>query len=158
VVAVYLSDTTEHLSIASEAGRALCFPAVKAKFIRGAGKGVIALKLRDGDKVLAFELTRGKFEGVTITTPQGREETVRPSKFLGPRAGRGAVVIKRGRFTDWQKPLLRYDLLHAIPEDEEFQEDTEDPPTDKGGGGDGGGGEGDTQQDLSFPMGTGGDA
>jgi DNA gyrase subunit A len=158
VVAVYLSDTTEHLSIASEAGRALCFPAVKAKFIRGAGKGVIALKLRDGDKVLAFELTRGKFEGVTITTPQGREETVRPSKFLGPRAGRGTVVIKRGRFTDWQKPLLRYDLLHAIPEDEESQEDTEDPPTDKGGGGDGGGGEGDTQQDLSFPIGTGGDA
>ena len=158
VVAVYVSDTTEHLSIASEAGRALCFPAEQAKFIRGAGKGVIALKLREGDKVLAFELTRGKFEGVTVTTPQGREETVRPSKFLGPRAGRGAVVIKRGRFSDWAQPLLRYDLLHEHPEDEEEQEDTEDPPTDKGGGGSGGEGAEATQQGLSFPMGPGGDA
>ena len=93
--------------------------------IRGAGKGVIALKLHEGDKVLAFELAHGKFEGATITTPQGREETVRPSKFLGSRAGRGAVVIKRGRFSDWQHPLLRYDLLHAPTEDEEAQEDTQ---------------------------------
>ncbi len=158
VVAVYVSDTTEHLSIASEGGRALCFSAHQAKFIRGAGKGVIAMKLRDGDKVLAFELTRGKFEGAVVRTPQGREETVRPSKFLGSRAGRGAVVLKRGRFVDWQQPLLRYDLLHAVVDEEESQEDTEDPPTDNGGGNPDGGGSQNGQQDLSFTMGPGGDA
>jgi DNA gyrase/topoisomerase IV subunit A len=161
VVAVYLSDTTEHMSIASEGGRALCFPAVQAKFIRGAGKGVIAMKLRDGDSVLAFELTRHKFEGAQVRTAQGREETVRPSKFGGSRAGRGAVVLKRGRFVEWTEPILRYDLLHAIIEDEKSVEGEDEPPDD---GGDPSGGDGaEAQQDpgqigLPLPFGEGGDA
>ena len=67
-------------------------------------------------------------------------------------------MIKRGRFSDWQQPLLRYDLLHEVSEDEEFQEDTEDPPTDKGGGDDSSGGSDAGQQGLSFPLGPGGDA
>jgi DNA gyrase subunit A len=162
VVAVYVTDTTEEMSIASEAGRALTFPVTEAKFIRGAGKGVIAIKLRDGDQVLAFELTRHKFEGASVKTPQGREETVRPSKFAGKRAARGSVVLKRGRFVDWTRDCIRYDLASVI-------EDEDDSPDDDDGGNDGGGNgsspdsEGqniDTgiQQGLGLPMGPGGDA
>jgi DNA gyrase subunit A len=162
VVAVYVSDTTEHLSLATEAGRALCFPANQAKFIRGAGKGVIAIKLRDGDKILAFELSREKYQGVTITTPQGREETVRPSKFLGSRAGRGTVVIKRGRFSDWQQPVLRYDLSNEARDPEEAEEETDDLPTDKGEDGSGGGDaqspDSAGQQGLGFGTDPGGEA
>ena len=162
IIAVYVTDTTEHLSLASEAGRALTFPVSEAKFIRGAGKGVIAIKLRDGDQVLAFELTRHKFEGAQVRTPQGREETVRPSKFAGKRAARGSVVLKRGRFVDWTQDCIRYDLASQIDEEDESPDDDGDPS-----GGEGGGSEdvneGETpdmgiQQGLPLPMGPGGDA
>lgn len=162
VVAVYVTDTTEEMSIASEAGRALTFPVTEAKFIRGAGKGVIAIKLRDGDQVLAFELTRHKFEGASVKTPQGREETVRPSKFAGKRAARGSVVLKRGRFVDWTRDCIRYDLASVI-EDEDDSPDDDDSGNDGGGNGsppDSAGQNIDTgiQQGLGLPMGPGGDA
>lgn len=163
VVAVYVTDTTAQLSIASEAGRALTFPVNDAKFIRGAGKGVIAIKLRDDDRVLAFELTRHKFQGAIVRTPQGREETVRPSKFEGKRAGRGTVVLKRGRFAEWNRPTLRYDLESTITDDDDDAPDGEGGPP-SGGGNDSNGGSSDEtgqtaiQQGLGLPMGPGGDA
>ncbi len=162
VVAVYVTDTTEHLSIASEGGRALTFPVTEAKFIRGAGKGVIAIKLRDDDAVLAFELTRHKFEGASVRTPQGREETVRPSKFGGKRAARGSVVLKRGRFVEWTQECMRYDLRVAIEEDEDTPDDDDDGGS-AGGDGSSGGSDGqksisDSQQALSLAMGPRGDA
>jgi DNA gyrase/topoisomerase IV subunit A len=163
VVAVYVTDTTEQMSIASEGGRALTFPVQQAKFIRGAGKGVIAIKLRDGDFVLAFELTQNKFEGALVKTPQGREETIRPSKFAGNRAARGSVVLKRGRFVEWAEPTLRYDQLHASTDEDD------DAPDDDPEGGGGGTNENSsinqgttqdtaTQQGLPLPFGQGGDA
>ncbi len=162
VVAVYVTDTTEHMSIASEAGRALTFPVEEAKFIRGAGKGVIAIKLRDGDRVLAFELTTHKFQGAQVKTPQGREEIIRPSKFEGKRAARGSVVLKRGRFVEWAQPTIRYDLASTVEDDEDA------PDGDEGSGGSNEGGpsggiQGETspsgiQQGLPLPMGPGGDA
>ena len=162
VVAVYVTDTTEHMSIASEAGRALTFPVNEAKFIRGAGKGVIAIKLRDDDRVLAFELTRQKFEGANIKTPQGREETVRPSKFAGKRAARGSVVLKRGRFVDWIRSPIRYDLSSVISDDEDAPDDEDGGSggNDPGSSGQNGAStnESPVQQGLPLPMGPGGDA
>ena len=162
VVAVYVTDTTEQMSLASEAGRALTFPVSEAKFIRGAGKGVIAIKLRDGDQVLAFELTRHKFEGAIVRTPQGREETVRPSKFSGKRAARGSVVLKRGRFVEWTRDCIRYDLASSIDD----EDDTPDDDDGNDSGGENGSSEGSSgqnsdisiQQGLPLPMGPGGDA
>jgi DNA gyrase subunit A len=162
IIAVYVTDTTEQLSIASEAGRALTFPVSEAKYIRGAGKGVIAIKLRDEDRVLAFELTRHKFEGAVVKTPQGREETVRPSKFAGKRAARGSVVLKRGRFVDWAQQTIRYDLSSTITDDEDAPDDDGEPNGGDGSGSSGGNGlpnqESPVQQGLPLPMGTGGDA
>jgi DNA gyrase subunit A len=162
VVAVYVTDTTEQMSIASEAGRALTFPVHDAKFIRGAGKGVIAIKLRDNDRVLAFELTRHKFQGAMVRTPQGREETVRPSKFEGRRAGRGTVVLKRGRFVEWNRPTLRYDLESTIVDDDDAPDEEGGPPSGSGNDSNGGSpdesGKTGIQQGLGLPMGPGGDA
>ena len=123
VLAAYVSDGTETLSIASVQGRAICFPADEVKIIRSSGKGVTGIKLRPGDQVLAFELTREKFKGATVTTSTGREEVVRPSKFAGKRGGRGRVVLKRGSFVSWEQPVTRYDLsLTAIDADAEQSE------------------------------------
>ena len=73
---------------------------------------------------MAFELTREKFKGATVTTSTGREEVVRPSKFAGKRGGRGRVVLKRGSFVHWNSPVMRYDLSEAAlePEDAESEQ------------------------------------
>ena len=120
----HVSDGTETLSIASVQGRAICFEASEVKIIRGSGKGVMGIKLRPGDRVMAFELTREKFKGATVTTSTGREEVVRPSKFAGKRGGRGRVVLKRGSFVHWDSPVMRYDLSEAAlePEDTESEQ------------------------------------
>ena len=44
VLAVYVSDGSETLSIASVQGRAICFPVEEVKIIRGSGKGVTGIK------------------------------------------------------------------------------------------------------------------
>ena len=104
-----------------------------------------------------------EFQGAVVRTPQGREETVRPSKFEGRRAGRGTVVLKRGRFAEWNRPTLRYDLESTITDDDDDAPDGEGGPP-SGGGNDSSGGSSDEtgktaiQQGLGLPMGPGGDA
>jgi hypothetical protein len=112
---------------------------------------------------LAFELTTHKFHGALVRTPQGREETVRPSKFAGKRAARGTVVLKRGRFVEWTQPTLRYDLASTIVDDDDDPPEGDDDPSGSSDGGNSSGNEGSTytskkQQGLPLPMGRGGDA
>jgi DNA gyrase subunit A len=126
VLAVYVSDGTETMSLASVQGRAICFEANEVKIIRGSGKGVIGIKLRPGDRVMAFELTRAKFNGASVTTSTGRVEVVRPSKFTGKRGGRGRVVLKRGSFTSWELPIIRYDLSEAALDPEQIEGEQQD--------------------------------
>ena len=130
VVAAYVSDGTEQVSIATELGRALTFPVLEANCLKNAGKGVTGIKLQAEDSVLAFELTGHRLEGATVTTSQGREETIRPNKYAGSRAGRGKVVLKRDRFTAWTQDMMRLDQLHATAEGDEEEEDQADLPFD----------------------------
>ena len=116
VLAVYPSDGTEQVSLASELGRAVCFAVSEANLLKGPGKGVTALSLHTGDRMFAFELTTEAMSGVVVTTQQGREEVIRPNKFAGPRGGKGRVVLKRGKFVEWAQPLMRFDQLYQRPE------------------------------------------
>ncbi|MCB9758911.1 MAG: DNA topoisomerase IV subunit A [Alphaproteobacteria bacterium] len=114
VVAVYASGGAEHVSLATSMGRMLVYPVSEINTVKGPGKGVLAIKLNTGDEVLAFELTTEKFEGATVRTSKGREETARMSKHLGHRADKGSVVLKRDRFEQWvQAPRI------LLPEDDD---------------------------------------
>lgn len=117
LVAAYVSDATEQVSIATEQGRALTFLVEQANVLKGPGKGVMAIKLEPGDRVLAFTLSRDRMEGARVTTSQGRDEVVRPNKFEGSRAGKGRAVIKRGRFVQWHLDLVRDDHTFAASEE-----------------------------------------
>ncbi len=127
VVAVYPSRGGEMVSIATRGARALCFPVEDAKIVRGAGKGVLAIKLRPTDAVFAFELTEQRLSGALVKTAQGREVIVRPSKFTGRRAGKGAVVLRRGGFVSWEQEAM-VSLLTAAEDDksEDEAEEVED--------------------------------
>ncbi|MDP6932970.1 MAG: DNA gyrase C-terminal beta-propeller domain-containing protein, partial [Myxococcota bacterium] len=126
VLATHVSDGTEYVSVATERGRALCFPVDQANVLKGAGKGVLAIKLRDEDRVLAFELTTRHFHGAHVRTAQGRDEMARPSKHLGKRASRGTVVMKRGKFVEWDLPTMRFDQLRSTKTRPEGEEDNLD--------------------------------
>ena len=90
-----------HVCLATAGGRALTFPLAEARVLRAAGKGVMAIKLRDDDRVLAFDITTARRAGPVVVTSRGRELMVRPSSYAGSRAARGSVVLRRGGFVQW---------------------------------------------------------
>ncbi len=119
VITVQISDGTEAVSLASVGGRALCFPVQEISLFKGAAQGVIAIKLDAGDRLFGAVLTRADHRGLTVTTPQGREEIIRPRKYLSSRAARGRSVLKRGGFKPLAPVLTRYDLMYQQPQEGE---------------------------------------
>lgn len=100
-----LSDDDEVVSVepvrggraicATATGRMLAFPAEDINELTGPGRGVILMRLDDGDQLIgAVTTTPGR--GVTVTNTDGNERSV-PLKDipLGQRAGKGERVIKR---------------------------------------------------------------
>ena len=117
LVAAWVSDGTEQVSIATEQGRALTFPIEQANVLKGPGKGVIAIKLESLDRVVAFVLSRDRMQGCLVTTSNGRDEVIRPNKFEASRAGKGRAVLRRGRFVSWQQDVHRDDVVFAASEE-----------------------------------------
>ena len=126
ILAVYVSDGTGYLSLASAQSRVLSFKVDEIPINRGPGKGVLALRLEDSDHILGFELTPDADTGMKVVTPQGREEIVRFSTFGGSRATKGRSLLKRGTLRAWERPLLRYDLLYKQEADVDEVEGEED--------------------------------
>ncbi|MFZ5481439.1 MAG: DNA gyrase/topoisomerase IV subunit A [Myxococcota bacterium] len=104
VLAAYVSDGSEDVCVASRDGNVLCFNVWEVPLVKGAGKGVLAIKLREDDRAFAFELSRQEGAGPLVLTALGREEVVRPGKYLGSRAGRGHQLFRRGHFALWKRP------------------------------------------------------
>ena len=104
VVAAYLSEGDESVCLASTQGNVLAFGVAEVPVLKGAGKGVMAMKLRDDDTVFAFELHRDKGTGPSVLTQLGREEVVTAKKYGGGRADRGAQLFRRGYFAVWKRP------------------------------------------------------
>ncbi|MFH1468243.1 MAG: DNA topoisomerase IV subunit A [Pseudomonadota bacterium] len=120
VVAVYVCDGSEHVSLASDLGRVLAFPVAEVNVLRAAGKGVMAMKLRDEDRILAFELTTEPGQGARVFTERGREVVVTPRRYGGSRGARGSVVLQRGRFVQWERaPIVIIDPAGSDPPGEE---------------------------------------
>ena len=120
ILAVYISDNTEQVCIASAKGRGLCFPVKEISFNRGPAKGVLAIRLDSGDWIHSFTLAKNSNEGLTVITPRGRSELIRPGrKYSSSRATKGRTIIKMGAFKPRALPMLRYDLLYKAEEGEE---------------------------------------
>lgn len=103
VIAAYVSDGTEQICLASVEGNVLTFPVAEAGVLKSAGKGVTAIKLKDTDRVFAFELSTAPDRGPEVLTALGRAEVVRPAKYRGARAARGQQLFRRGYFAQWKR-------------------------------------------------------
>ena len=112
VLIVGISVGGEHLSVATHDGNALCFPVTEADIRKAAARGMQAIKLKDGDSVLAAAVVFGDDVGVEVVTNRGREVRVDAKHYLGSRASRGTAVIRRGGFAEWRRGPVRGDLLN----------------------------------------------
>lgn len=118
VIAAYVSGGDEDVCVASVEGSMLCFQVWEAPVLKGAGKGVTAIKLKEGDAVLAFELSTEADKGPVVLDGVGREFLVRGRKVDGSRAGRGHGALKKNqRFVLWRRPA-EIQLPKATPEPE----------------------------------------
>jgi DNA gyrase subunit A len=101
VVAVFGTRGNEFVTLATRGGNMLAYPVSELPMVRSAGKGFLAIKLGEKDKVLAFSLSTKHRKGALVRTNNGREEKARFSKHAGKRGARGAAVIRRGHFAEW---------------------------------------------------------
>lgn len=103
-LAGYVTAGDEHICLASAQGNVLTYSVLEVPVLKGAGQGVMAMKLSDDDTVFAFELSTEKLGGPVVLTALGREERVNPGRFEGSRAARGRQLFKRGYFAKWNRP------------------------------------------------------
>ena len=82
-------------------------PVAEVNFLSGPGRGVMAIKLEKGDKLLGSAVSRAPREGLTVHTGGGRRVRVTPSTYrVASRAGKGVEVIKRGGLTSVDRQAL----------------------------------------------------
>ena len=111
VLCVYPAIGNEWVSLYTKQTRALCFPVSEITLVRGAGKGVIAIKMDKGDVVEGFTVVDNEKSGIAVETSRGREITIHPKKYGGSRAAKGSKLLQRGTVSEWTIPLLRLDKM-----------------------------------------------
>ena len=86
--------------VATRKGRASLFPIEEVNYLGGPGRGVIAIKVEEGDRVLAATATSEPKKGLRVYTPGDRKIDLTPSRYrVTGRGGRGIQVVKRGGLT-----------------------------------------------------------
>jgi len=108
VMAEVLTGKEENLFLASEEGRCLLFPIGEINILSGVGKGVIGIKLQDGDTCLGGTLLSDRVDRMQVETSNGTIQDFRGEKYeVTSRAGKGFEAIKRGGFTRVVPPPIQ---------------------------------------------------
>ena len=97
----------EILIAATREARAMISKAEEVNFLSGPGRGVILIKLGEGDRVLGFIASKGDRDLMTVETSRGAEQTISTAKYeVTGRGGKGRVLMQRGQFTRviWPMP------------------------------------------------------
>ena len=129
VVAVrVLEDLDARVFLATHSGRVIIFRADSLKFLRGTGKGVNAIRIAKGDRVIDFALG-GPRDSLAVVTSRGRDVNVTERKYgLVRRGGKGFEVIKRGTLKATEPDAV---VLAHVEEEEESDEDELDAIADE---------------------------
>jgi DNA gyrase subunit A len=105
LVAAYACSGSEYVCMVTREGQALCFPASEIPLVRGAAKGVNAIDLKEGDSVVAFELSTQADSGPAVISALGLSEVASPERCLGSRATKGKKLFSRKSLVAvWKRP------------------------------------------------------
>jgi DNA gyrase subunit A len=97
VVLVRVLREEESLFLASSDGHVIHFPLEEVNILSGAGKGVIGIKLEEGENCLGGALVSNRHDALTVeTTGGGTKEFRRGAYPCVGRGGKGHEVVKRG--------------------------------------------------------------
>jgi DNA gyrase subunit A len=97
VLSVQPASGSENVCLATRGGFALIYPVNQIPVMKGAAKGVRAVRLGPKDTVLGFTLAEAARQGLEVETTRGRREVVRTTKFeVSNRGNKGRLVIQRG--------------------------------------------------------------
>jgi DNA gyrase subunit A len=116
-IAVVVCAGDENVTLATEDAHVLIFAVNEIPPRANAAKGVNAIKLEELDRVLGFQLSTRKRDGLKVWTNRGAEMIVRETSYRpASRGGKGICVLKRGRLTKFEWPVEV--LMPAEGEDE----------------------------------------
>jgi DNA gyrase subunit A len=113
VLATVLRDETS-IYLASANGHVIHFRIDDINILSGVGKGVMGIKLEEGDVCLGGALMSGRFDKFVLETSGGRTMEFGPAKYeVTSRGGKGFEAVKRANFVrvvpppielvDWDK-------------------------------------------------------
>jgi DNA gyrase subunit A len=99
VLATVLRGDEETLYLASRDGHVIHFPVSEINILAGVGKGVLGIKLKEGDVCLGGALMSGRFDKLTLETSGGRTMEFGRNKYdVTSRGGKGFEAVKRASF------------------------------------------------------------
>src|SRR5688572_1445560 len=105
-VGVARATGKEILIAATREARAMITKVDEVNFLSGPGRGVILIKLGEGDRVLGFIASTGDRDLMTVETSRGAEQTISTTKYeVTGRGGKGRELLQRGQFTRVVWPL-----------------------------------------------------
>ena len=99
------------LIVATQKAQVLVCKAAEVNELAGAGKGVTAIKVADGDRVIGFAIPHGRGDGITLETDSGRQTIVTPANTeVTSRGGKGQAVFKRSEVRFIPPPVAMFEL------------------------------------------------
>jgi DNA gyrase subunit A len=100
VVMVRLVGDEDGVMLASREGHVIHFALDDVNILAGVGKGVIGIKLAEGDECLGGALIGSRFDALVLETSGGKSHECRRGAYQQvSRGGRGYEVLKRATFT-----------------------------------------------------------
>jgi DNA gyrase subunit A len=104
----------DSLFLASASGHVIHFPLEQINILSGVGKGVMGIKLDEGDTCLGGALISSRFDAMVVETAGGKTMEFRRGKYeVTSRGGKGFEAVKRTTFVrvvpppielvDWDK-------------------------------------------------------
>jgi DNA gyrase subunit A len=114
VVMVAVLRDEDSLFLASASGHVIHFRLDEINILAGAGKGVLGIKLREGDACLGGALISNRHDALVVETAGGKTMEFRRGKYeVTSRGGKGFEAVKRTTFVrvvpppielvDWDK-------------------------------------------------------
>jgi DNA gyrase subunit A len=121
VVAVWLPTNEETIYLASANGHVIHFKIEDVNILAGVGKGVMGIKLADGDSCIGGALMGGRFDKLVLETSGGRTMEFGRAKYdVTSRGGKGFEAVKRTDFTRVVPPpieLVNWEEIEGKNED-----------------------------------------